>query len=78
MQATLPLDDLDLGALRAVLAGQPSAASAALELALAEALTAEAEACGCPATEDLCGPCAQLTERAITHRKRAGRLGGTS
>lgn len=77
MPTTIPLDDLDLGALEAVLTGQPSTASAALAEPLAEALTAQAESCpDCSATEgDLCGPCARLTERAVTQRERPGQPG---
>ena len=77
MPTTIPLDDLDLGALEAVLTGQSSTASAALAEPLAEALTAQAESCpDCSATEgDLCGPRARLTERAVTQRERPGQPG---
>ena len=75
MQTTIPPDDLEaLGSI--LITGLPPAAAAALELALAEQLTAEAELCGCPGEPGLCGPCAQLTGRAISHRQRASRLAG--
>jgi hypothetical protein len=77
MPTTLPLDDTDLAALIAVLAGgQPSIASVAVEIGLAEALTVQAESCPvCSSTEGgLCAPCRLITSRAVSHRLRADRL----
>ncbi|HEX9353680.1 MAG TPA: hypothetical protein VF933_07670 [Streptosporangiaceae bacterium] len=78
MANSIPLDERDFAALEAVCSASISlhpVASAALAVALAEALTVQAEACECATSPgDLCARCAELSDRAVDYRELADQL----